>query len=166
MRRMIGVVAGAVFGVMLVANCSAPGSMMNELADMAGVADMVGVGDAKAQGTGGTVMEAQCNHARVRTQTGSTVTTYFAEFDVAGLNPSAAFNVSAIACDFQTSGGWEPYGSECNGGTGCSVSGYTPPATTCAPVSPRFANGKVIVMCGQMVGTFGSVAQTVHLRID
>src|SRR5207237_537833 len=103
MHRYLGLVAGVVFGIALVATCGSP-SVKQMLADMGLVGDGstmdIGSADARASDDGQGLpqpmaLSGACNNINVR----SGQSTYFAEIAVAGLDPTTAPQVSAVICN-------------------------------------------------------------------
>lgn len=196
MRKLIGVFAGAVFGIAFVTHCSTSsgplglgdGMLTGDLTGYTG--DGLGVGD--AHGQSGMVMTASCNQQNttttVSTSTNYTSTTvvtyYFADVPLSGLDPTQAPNVSAVACDYSYYGAQSnPLGLGCPAtepmGTTCRVSGYSWPSdVTCSPAGVYMGPGHAVVYCGYKItstqnnnGTittnnYGQSAATVYLRLN
>jgi hypothetical protein len=176
MRKGIGFLAGAIFGVALVATCSndtAPA--INGGQDLAGLldrdlaappgSDLSTLGDlfpgfdiatADAAGSGSMLFTATCDKSATRTIVYSTFTSaetvYFAEVAVPGLQPTDSPHVTATGCNLSYNAGSAPppFFAPCPtaGVTSCSDSGYALPAGTCIGLSAYVATGKVIVTCG------------------
>jgi hypothetical protein len=198
MRRVLGTVVGAIFGVALVATCGSGAGGPGGAGGSGGLGGgggggfgggggdgFFGVGDAQAQQS--MVITGSCDQISTRTITStnytSTTTVWFADVSIANFTPTDAPHVSVVTCDPEVFGGGyaPPFYVPCSiytSPTGCSDSGYTPPATNCTVANYAMAdNGRLIINCGQrsqtsVTGTspsstdYGQRFRTVYIRIN
>lgn len=170
MRRAIGVVAGAVFGVVLVANCGAPGGMLGDagqaigdamvtLGDLAGL-DLVGVDLASLSVTDAAAaapMSGSCD----KTWNANGLTVHYAEFAVSGFDPMAPQHVTAAICGITATGGSNTYLGKCSPGSTCDA-----PLVDChSPVFMAYALGVVRVGCGTSNASYSQKWATAHLKV-
>jgi len=147
---LVGALVGAVAIQLAFMSCSGGGGTLGDGA----------IRDANAQSTGSVIM-ANCDQASVHAVTSaggtSTITNWYADVSVPGLDPRAAPHVEAVVCDADRSDGY-PYGS-CPMGQSCSDTGFAIPTTACETMVPRLETNRVIVFCGNTV-TFMSPTTT------
>lgn len=175
MKKYIGLVAGCVFGIMFVAKCGGGGHGLG----LQGMLDGGVFGDGMTQAhADSSVMTATCDKANVYTNTYSnsvyTLTNYYADISVPGINATSAPHVSAYECD-NTIFGQDPYGQNCPAGATCTSTGDE---ALYANLSCRGAGVVVLqdhikVSCGYRSKTTGSGASdtgykgtTVYVRIN
>jgi hypothetical protein len=137
-------------------------ALIHEFGDLAGL-DLSGV-DLSGLGADLAVKDAAaapptmlaCDKTRVITSTSATLvetnTTYYAELDVPGLDPTSAL-VHGSLCNYEYFGlGYDALGPyPCPPGSTCTDTGYSPPAAAVPCQSfagARIGQGKIVITCG------------------
>jgi len=177
-KRWLGFVVGAAFGVALVATCSSGGRYV-PFNDGGPFTDGARFDVAGADATGGPPMMASCSQQAVFTETTNsytqTQTTFYADVQLPGLDPTSAPFVSVVVCGYQCFG-TSCQGNFCPQGVTCNTSGMVP-RLDCAMASAQVANGRAVVACGFRVQThypampqndsdIGSAYQQAYLRFQ
>jgi hypothetical protein len=162
MGRLGLLVAGAIFGVVLVANCSAPGSMLEDMGELIGLDLSTKDADAAPGMTAACDKHWDIGAGPTRSEY------YYAEFAVAGFNPKAPEHMTAMVCDYQpVVGSAMPY-FVCPASVGGCTVGLDGNCRSAEIVSAR--DGVIRVGCGAQQFSNGNVTlvqrfTTAHLKV-